>query len=345
MQRTRSRSQASIDAMISDSAEEITGSLRSIPRPPPTLSQGALASGRQHTSAARGQATADGMSQHGQLAGTPLYMAPELWQGTPATRRSDIYAMGLLLYELLLGRLPHAHLRITELPRFVTQSALPPLGTLLSRDVPQGLVALIDRCVARDPNNRPPHADVVRDELEALAAIYFPLGQAGATAGQNDENITRVAASFLRVSRKGDHLAQVFYQHLFRLQPGLRSLFSDDLAAQHRMLMSALKLCVENLRQTQRLVPYLLELGQRHARYGVQPSKAGGSSHNASSAGSGADSTLSGWLSQVTSSMSNTVLELHAATQRDSSGCNLSLCSSSTSARRSAACSRQIRSP
>lgn len=248
-----------IDALIIDSAEEVTRSLST-----------SLTVSKEH--APPGKPTQEGLSLDGQLAGTPLYMAPELWQGIPASRRTDIYALGLLLYELLVGRLPHAHLRITELPRFMASSELPPLSAQLP-DVPEGLKRLIDRCVARDANGRPSHVDIVRDELEALASIYVPLGHA--SLGQADASVNRVSASFLRVSRKGDHLAQIFYQHLFRLDPQLRGLFSEDLTAQHRMLMAALKLCIENLRQTQRLVPYLQELGQRHARYGVQASHLG----------------------------------------------------------------------
>jgi pimeloyl-ACP methyl ester carboxylesterase/hemoglobin-like flavoprotein len=255
-----------IDAMVTDSTEEITRSLSQSA----TMAREVVASLRSPPEPAPGRDTLDGLSLQGQLAGTPLYMAPELWQGVSASRASDIYALGLVLYELLVGRLPHAHLRITELPRFVAQSELPLLAAILP-DVPQGLKALLDRCVSRERLDRPRHVDIVRDELEALAAIYMPLGQGTHALGSSDAHISCVSASFLRVSRKGDHLAQVFYQHLFRLQPQLRTLFSEDLATQHRMLMAALKLCVENLRQTQRLVPFLLELGQRHARYGVQP--------------------------------------------------------------------------
>lgn len=243
-----------IDALITDSTEEVTHSL-DVPAKLPT---------RQEPP---GLPTQDGLSQDGQLAGTPLYMAPELWRGAAASRRSDIYALGLLLYELLVGRLPHAHLRIAELPRFVASSELPSLAAVLP-DVPEGFRRLVDHCVDRDANRRPSHVDIVRDELEALASIYIPLGNR--SLGSVDASLNRISASFLRVSRHGDHLAQIFYQHLFRLAPPLRSLFSEDLTTQHRMLMAALKLCVENLRQTQRLVPYLIELGQRHAHYGVQ---------------------------------------------------------------------------
>ena len=166
-----------IDAMIIDSTEEITRSLStsltlSKEAPPP------------------GKPTQEGLSIDGQLAGTPLYMAPELWRGAAASRRSDIYSLGLLLYELLVGRLPHAHLRITELPRFVTSSELPVLTSQLP-DVPEGLKRLIDRCVAHAANDRPAHVDIVRDELEALAAIYVPLGNV--SVPEIDASVNRIS--------------------------------------------------------------------------------------------------------------------------------------------------------
>ena len=80
-----------------------------------------------------------------------------------------------------------------------------------------------------------------------------------------------IAASFLRVSRHGDHLAQVFYQHLFRLPAAAAdAVFGRPVDPASHADVGA-EAFVENLRQTQRLVPCLLELGQRHARYGVQP--------------------------------------------------------------------------
>src|SRR4029078_9439615 len=43
------------------------------------------------------------------MVGTPMYMAPEVWRGEPATRRSDLYSLGILLYELLAGAAPYRH--------------------------------------------------------------------------------------------------------------------------------------------------------------------------------------------------------------------------------------------
>jgi serine/threonine protein kinase len=103
----------------------------------------------------------------GGVAGTPAYLAPELWDGGDATVRSDVYALGLVLYELLAGELPHAALHGFELAQAVQHHDLPRLGAVRG-DVPARLCALVDRCVARDPARRPASSAVVRDELDAI---------------------------------------------------------------------------------------------------------------------------------------------------------------------------------
>ena len=86
----------------------------------------------------------------GQIIGTPLYLAPELWRGEPASTRSDVYALGLLLYEMVAGAPPHAGLRFVELQDRVQQGA-PPVG----ERAPARFAALIDACLALDPAARP----------------------------------------------------------------------------------------------------------------------------------------------------------------------------------------------
>lgn len=208
------------------------------------------------------------MTGQGSLVGTPLYLAPEVWRGAPATRRSDLYALGLVLYELLVGGLPHAHLGTKDIARFVTQQDIPSLASRF-KDLPHGFVDLIDRCIARDPRQRPESADKVRDVLESLASIYLPFGESATNEVSTDS--ARLTESFQRLSAHGQRLASSFYARLFTLDPMLRELFVDDLTVQHRMLMAALKLIIENIERPERMVPYLMELGRRHARYGVQP--------------------------------------------------------------------------
>ncbi|HMG25117.1 MAG TPA: serine/threonine-protein kinase, partial [Kofleriaceae bacterium] len=104
-----------------------------------------------------------------QLAGTPMYMAPEIWRGEPATRRSDLYSLGILLYELLSGEAPHRHVAITELGSVVQDRDVPRLGDVTT-GVEPALAAIVDRLVARDPADRLASADALLVALEECAA-------------------------------------------------------------------------------------------------------------------------------------------------------------------------------
>jgi serine/threonine protein kinase/pimeloyl-ACP methyl ester carboxylesterase len=207
------------------------------------------------------------LTRVGTLMGTPLFMAPELWSGEPASALSDVYALGLLLYELLAGKLPHAQLEMAELALFVSSYDLPSLGEDLPM-LPRQLTALVDRCIKREPHERPT-MDVIRNELEAMVAVYLPF--AGGLSEQGNTDVSRVHASFLRVNRHGELLAERFYEKFFALEPALRDMFPSDIGPQTRMLTKALKLTIDNLQQPERLLPFLHELGHRHAHYGVQP--------------------------------------------------------------------------
>ena len=99
--------------------------------------------------------------------GTPRYMAPESWRGQPATPQTDLYSLGLVLFELIAGRLPFADAAMTELARRVCDEDPPPLRDVAPW-VPRGFAAIIDRCIARDPAQRPASAAAFGAELEDL---------------------------------------------------------------------------------------------------------------------------------------------------------------------------------
>src|SRR5688572_1883147 len=109
-----------------------------------------------------------GMTTSGMAIGTPQYMAPEQLAGDPAAdHRVDIYAVGLLGYELLTGA-----------PTFAEPSPQATLAAQLTRnpqpievkrpDVPEPLARLLMWCLSKDPGARPADAQVVRTELEEL---------------------------------------------------------------------------------------------------------------------------------------------------------------------------------
>ncbi|RKH35909.1 NACHT domain-containing protein [Corallococcus praedator] len=102
------------------------------------------------------------------LAGTPLYMAPELWRGEPASRASDVYALGVLLYELCAGVAPHDGVPLEALGRAVEEHPPRPLADVAPA-LPPGLAAVVDRCLSTNPAHRFASGDALREALEALS--------------------------------------------------------------------------------------------------------------------------------------------------------------------------------
>ncbi len=101
--------------------------------------------------------------------GTPLYMAPELWRGEPATRRSDLYALGILLYELIAGNAPHRGLGMAELGDAIQHADIPRLAEIAPA-CDRALAAIVDRLVERDAGARFASADALVAALEECAA-------------------------------------------------------------------------------------------------------------------------------------------------------------------------------
>jgi serine/threonine protein kinase/formylglycine-generating enzyme required for sulfatase activity len=108
------------------------------------------------------------------LVGTPLYMAPELWRGEPATRRSDLYSLGILLYELLAGAAPHRGVPMAVLGGVVGRHDVPRLGDIAPAVEP-ALAAIVDRLVERDAGARFASADALVVALEECAAPTAPI--------------------------------------------------------------------------------------------------------------------------------------------------------------------------
>lgn len=95
-------------------------------------------------------ATASGPQR---IAGTPLYLAPELLTGAPATPQTDVYSLGVLLYRLVTGSFPVRATTIEELHAKHTEGQLVPLGDVRP-DLPSAFVRVIDRAIAGDRDRR-----------------------------------------------------------------------------------------------------------------------------------------------------------------------------------------------
>ena len=102
----------------------------------------------------------------GQIAGTLPYMAPEVLHCAPADERVDIWALGVMLYEMCAGKRPFQGASSYELTSTILRDDPPPLPAI----VPAGLIAIIDRCLTKEPSRRYQRAGEVRAALEGVQA-------------------------------------------------------------------------------------------------------------------------------------------------------------------------------
>ena len=93
------------------------------------------------------------LTQVGSIAGTVLYMAPEQIEGREVDGRTDIFAFGVVLFEMLSGRRPFAGKSRASLMAAIVDAEPPALSSLQSR-APAALERLIRRCLAKDPEDR-----------------------------------------------------------------------------------------------------------------------------------------------------------------------------------------------
>ena len=106
----------------------------------------------------------------GALVGSPRYLAPELIHGGPATAATDIYALGVTLFELLTGKPAFNGSSHAVVLHQITHGAVPEVRRLRP-EVDPGLAALVRRCMARDPGQRPADAQSLAQRLVAWDKI------------------------------------------------------------------------------------------------------------------------------------------------------------------------------
>ena len=115
------------------------------------------------------------------VVGTPAYLAPEQIMNKAVDARTDVYALGVMFYQMLSGKLPFVgeaqagpmsvlYKHVNDKPIPLTQ-ALPPGSTL-----PEGLIELVHDCLAKNPDNRPGDAnEIVERLIDSVPAALFRL--------------------------------------------------------------------------------------------------------------------------------------------------------------------------
>ena len=110
------------------------------------------------------------LTQTGQVHCTPRYVAPEQLEGKPADPRSDLYALGLILYEMLTGDIPFAGNSPTEI-MFARLGPAPADPRTRNAAVPQGLGRIVLRCLEKDPERRYQTARQLLTDLDGVPVV------------------------------------------------------------------------------------------------------------------------------------------------------------------------------
>jgi tRNA A-37 threonylcarbamoyl transferase component Bud32 len=117
------------------------------------------------------RATQNDMTQQGDMLGTPQYMAPEQIRAGAIDGRTDIYALGCMLYVMVTGRLPHeAQTILALLSKHLLEHPVPPSQRRPELKLPVELDRLILGAMAKDPKDRPPTMEAYGEQIAALLA-------------------------------------------------------------------------------------------------------------------------------------------------------------------------------
>ena len=127
------------------------------------------------------------------LLGTPTYMSPEQARGQPLDRRTDIWAFGCVLYEMLTGRPPFAGDTISDTLAAILERE--PDGTILPADTPAQIRRLLRRCLEKDRKRRLDSASDARLEIDD--AIALPAAETLALAPTPSRRVTPAIAALV----------------------------------------------------------------------------------------------------------------------------------------------------
>ena len=111
-------------------------------------------------------------TQAGTVFGTPRYMSPEQAQGSPLDARSDLYSLGVLLYQMLSGRAPFTDDdAVVVMARHIKDDPTPLSEVAPEGAIPPSIEAVVRRALAKNPDERPQTAEQMSFELEQAVEL------------------------------------------------------------------------------------------------------------------------------------------------------------------------------
>jgi serine/threonine-protein kinase len=144
------------------------------------------------------RATQQAMTQAGDMLGTPQYMAPEQIKGEAIDGRTDVYALGCMLYEMVTARLPFEGPTVMALlSKHLIEAVVPPSQRRPDLMIPPAVEQLILSAMAKDPGARPPSMEVFGEQIAALLATMPSDPAYPSSAGPLSMQAPVVAPSFV----------------------------------------------------------------------------------------------------------------------------------------------------
>jgi len=118
---------------------------------------------------ALGAAVEEGLTQTGSVMGTATYLSPEQAQGSQPDPRSDIYSLGVVMYEMVAGRAPFIGDNAVGIA-YQQVHGVPPALSEFASDAPREFEAIVAKCMAKSAERRYVNANALRDDLRRFSA-------------------------------------------------------------------------------------------------------------------------------------------------------------------------------
>jgi serine/threonine protein kinase/tetratricopeptide (TPR) repeat protein len=134
-------------------------------------------------------------------AGTPAYMAPEQWRGEPQDARTDLWAAGVMLYEVLTGELPYPSVSMGELRARVLSGEPVPSVRERAPELPEDVARLVALALEKEPARRLSSAADLAERLRRLMAQLGPWHEEPLALGPQRRQVTLVSCRLLGLDR------------------------------------------------------------------------------------------------------------------------------------------------
>jgi len=158
------------------------------------------------------------VSQVVTLRGTPAYLSPEQIEGKPTDGRSDLFSLGIVLYQLATGRRAFQSDSVQAVcAQIMKANATPP--TKVNPLLPRAFDGIVARCLAKNPDNRYANGEILSTQLEALAREPQVLPRRKASRKRSMNVLRYAGAAVALLLALSAPIAASFYRHNLRLPP------------------------------------------------------------------------------------------------------------------------------